>query len=167
MVFVGMHSIQGDGGEAYGAGLRAGLLAGGYGFGRYSFNGEMVIDWANPDPPTGTEVTQFMGDLAFSPLYHAPAGPIELVVGPKFGLWYMYGHTSTPLGSVTATSNGWTLGLNAGLLYPATPGMAAGLLLSYQLRDPTEVCVSSNNAKLCQGSGDAGHVIAFNAAMMF
>lgn len=167
MPFIGMHSVRGDAGQGYDAGLRVGLLAGGYAFGKFSFNGEIVLDWANPSQP-GADVTSFTGDAAFSPLYHHSLGKIELIVGPKLGYFYSYAHTEVPiLGATNTTGRGLTLGLNAGALVAATPSVAFGLLLSYQFRDPSEVCATARNIKTCQGEVDASHILGFNAAILF
>lgn len=167
MPFLGLHSIRGDEGESFDVGLRVGMLLGGYAFERFSFNGEIALDWANPDEPLGTDIIQFMGDLAFSPLFHAPLGPVELIVGPKLGLFYLYNHADLPfLGSVTTTANGWTYGLNLGVMIPLSRAVSGGLLLAYQIRNPSEVCLSMNDDEVC-GDGDSAGILAVNAALLF
>jgi hypothetical protein len=172
MPFFGMHTVQGDGGKNFGPGPRIGILGGGYLREQVSLNAEVALDWTNPNV-SGADIKMFVGDLALSPLFHYRRPEIELVVGPKLGLFYGYAYIdSSFFGGSTSTARGWTAGLNAAALFPISGSASAGLLFNYQARELTENCVTAMNRKLCSSSANgaqfsATHFISITGAFLF
>src|SRR5262252_8181453 len=86
--FLGMNSIAGDAGKAYGVGFRFGSLFGGRFAQNWSVNGEVVLDFLNPNSTQGVDTSGWNGDFAVAPLYHYPLAQVELVAGPSVGTFF-------------------------------------------------------------------------------
>jgi hypothetical protein len=168
MPFIGVHSFQGDNFKDASAGLRLGTLLGGFVNPNLSLNGEITLDFVNPDTQSGVDVTAVMVDLAFSPLFHAPAGAVEFVIGPKLG-FFNYSVELTYEGETgKGSANGSLYGVNAGLLFPVGK-FSMGGLLSFTGRHPTKVCTTEpGKSEQCgDASGDDYKVLGFTLAAMF
>lgn len=174
--FIGVQTLQGDSGENMEPGLRLGILGGGYLTPRISLGVEVALDWMNPGAPLDRgDYVHFMGSASVSPLYHLPLaqGAAEFVFGPKLGIWYTYQYMRAPavfgttFPSVTGTGYGPVLGLNAGFFLPVSAKTATGFVISYEFRDISESCATTNDFKVCSDRGDGFHVLSFHAALMF
>jgi hypothetical protein len=169
MPYLGAHSYRNGDASAYDAGLRLGSLIGGRINDIFSLNGEMTIDVSNRnDVPSGTDYQEWNLNVAFSPLLQIPAGGVELVFGPKLGLFFLNIEQSDSGSTAEVDVTGWLAGLNAGLLFPVSPTTSLGLLVSYQLLWAESACVRSGSAEFCDSvSSDAAEVLALSGAVIF
>jgi hypothetical protein len=51
-------------------------------------------------------------------------------------------------------------------MIPLSRAVSGGVLLAYQIRNPSEVCVSTNGGEACD-DGDSAGILAVNAALLF
>src|SRR5262245_15066346 len=170
--YIGIESHQGDSGEALNTGFILGALLGGRINPQFSINGELRFDVLNPkgSPPAGTDETALEFDLAFSPLFHAPLGAGEFVIGPKLGAFAAadtptYGGTEVqPIGA-----SGYVVGFNTGAFFDVSPGVALGGMISFSIRDATKVCLKYGGVEQCDSTTnyDAEKVLGFHAGALF
>jgi hypothetical protein len=169
MGFLGFHAFQGDTGEGLSPGLRLGGLLGFYASPVFSLNGELTLDFLNIDsssPYNGATGVRAL--LALSPLYHVPAGNVELVIGPKFGGW---GTTlSDDNSGASISARGYVLGLNAGV-FARAGNINLGGLFSFEAGFPTSICFDDGLGDACHSATgsekDADKIVAFNGAILF
>lgn len=150
LLSLGTNVFVGEGSEGVSPGFRVGAFLGGRVSDGITANAELAIDYVNLDTPSEVSATEFMFDLTFSPLLHAgSAGEAQLVLGPRFGLFYITASASRAGSSASESGWGLVLGANAGLLVPA--GQARlGILGSFGARDPMSLCLSGTGfAKQC------------------
>jgi len=149
--FLGMNSITGDAGKAYGVGFRFGSLLGFRFAQNWSMSGEVVLDVLNTNSTPGQDTSGWNGDFALAPLYHYPLPQVELVAGPSVGAYFQLGRITNDVMSATTWGYGWTIGANAGAFIPLRNRKALGVLLNFIVHEPfkqcydagTEVCVTS------------------------
>ena len=154
----GIHSIQGDAGQSKGPGLRLGLMAGSRMGENWSLNVGFAFDKVNWDVPNASD---YVFDLGFNPLLHFPNGKLEIVAGPVLGVFLDKG---SALAADTWTY-GWTLGANAGLLFPVGSKVRLGGLVNFFLRNPIKACVTANGNDTCLSSGlSSPKVLALSVA---
>ena len=169
MGFLGIQAFQGDTGVGLSPGLRLGGLLGFYATPMFSLNGELTLDFLNLDSSAGySGATGVRALLALSPLFHFPAGNLELVVGPKFGGW---GTTISDNNSTTsASARGYVFGVNAGL-FARAGNVNLGGLFSFEAGIPTSICFDTGGGEVCHSATgseqDADKIVAFNGAILF
>jgi hypothetical protein len=153
--FVGLHSFQNDDAKNLDAGLRVGVLVGGRINEMLSIGGQAALDVVNPkNVPSGEDVTAWQLHVALSPLLHAQTGPIEIVLGPKLGFFFLHEDISGSLGSGSESIHGWLYGANLGAFAAANAKVSIGGLLSFDFEKATEACFTvSGQAEMCSSSG--------------
>jgi hypothetical protein len=166
---IGMNSFQGDAGSNLGPGLRVGVLVGSRMAENWSLNVGADFDIANVNAPAGSSVSAYFLDIGFNPLIHLPLPKLELVAGPVVGTWAEYGHSSAFALSVDSWSYGWTIGANAGLLFPVGAHTEVGGLVSFLLREPLKVCdsASSGTDRCFSDNLQSAKTLALALAAMF
>ena len=109
-------------------------------------------------------------DLAFSPLFHAPIGTGEFVIGPKLGAFaaadtLTYGGTEVQ----TISASGYVVGFNTGVFFDVSPAVALGGMISFSIRDATKVCVKYGGVESCDSTTNynSEKVLGFHAGAMF
>ena len=166
--FLGIHSFQGNTGEGLSPGLRLGGLLGVYVSPVFSLNGELALDFLNiDDTSVASSSTAVRAVIAFSPLYHLPAGNVELVVGPKFGGWA----TTVSYDDNTSQSlSGYVIGANVGAFVRAG-NVNVGGLASFEAAVPTRACVDVGFGEDCTSINGADRdtqtVLALTGAILF
>ncbi len=150
-------------------GLRLGAILGGRVNETFSINGEVSGDVVDVDAPAGVSASEYMGTVAFSPLFHLTTPSVDLVAGPKLGLWYLTAHLSDSYQSVDITERGWTLGLNLGVFFPVNDTTSLGMLFSLATAEPTKACVSgSSYPERCITDGFTnGQILGLTFAALF
>ena len=150
---IGINSIQGDSGRSTGPGLRVGLLAGSRLAELLSLNVGFAFDIVNLDVPAGADAGRYVLDIGFNPLFHFPLQSLEIVAGPLGGAFVDYGSVGGGGLSVDTWAYGWTAGANAGVLFPVGSKVRLGGLANFHLRNPLNVCVTSNAGDTCSSNG--------------
>ena len=145
---VGVHSIQGDAGQSKGPGLRLGLMAGSRMGEAWSLNVGFAFDKVNWDVPNASD---YVFDLGFNPLFHFPNGKLEIVAGPVLGVFLDKGAVEAGTLVTDTWTYGWTLGANAGLLFPVGSKARVGGLLNFFLRNPIKACITGADMCLSEG----------------
>ena len=172
--YMGAESHTGQTGADYDAGFIIGTLIGGRLNPSFSLNGELRIDVLSlKGAPSGTkwQATEF--DFAFSPLFHAQFPTGEFVVEPKLGIFGYEEHDSTSgLETRKQTWTGVTYGVNAGVFLAVSRFMSLGGMLSYTVRDPSDVCTTDETVAFptehCTSANyRAENVLGFHAAALF
>jgi hypothetical protein len=155
--YIGVHTHTGNTGEGLDPGLTIGALLGGRLNQSFSLNGELRIDFLNVD---NSDANIVQADVAFSPLFHAPVSPTaEFVVGPKIGGYGLAGDAA----GVDYSESGLSAGFNAGMFFAVSPTTSLGGMLSFTIRDPSEVCQSAAGYEYClSGSFPSYKVLSFN-----
>src|SRR5262249_45008825 len=111
MPYAGIHSYQSQDASNYDPGARVGALIGGRIGDIASLNGELSVNISNLHGiPSGTSYSQTNVIFAFSPLFQIPAGSVEVVLGPKAGIFVMETSVSSSGVSVSENVEGWILG---------------------------------------------------------
>jgi hypothetical protein len=150
--FLGMNSIAGDAGKAYGVGFRFGSLLGFRFAKNWSMSGEVVLDVLNTNSTPGLDTSGWNGDFALAPLYHYPLPQVELVAGPSIGTFFQLGRVTNNVMSATTWGYGWTIGANAGAFVPLHNRKALGLLLNFIVHEPLKSCFDAGS-EVCTTSG--------------
>jgi hypothetical protein len=167
MPSLGLNSFQGNQAENVGIGLRAGLFAGSRLSELVSLNVGFAFDTVNFDSVPGAEASEYMLDIGFNPLFHFPLEKVELLVGPAAGTFLMYGSGSAIGTSFDTWAYGWTIGGNAGVLFPVGKAKLGGLF-NLHVRNPMKLCVTANGSDSCQSDNlTAAKALAFSFAAMF
>lgn len=150
---IGINSFQGDSGRNTGPGLRLGLLAGSRMTEHFSLNVGFAFDIANLDAAPGVNASRYVFDIGFNPLFHFPLQSLDIVAGPLAGVFVDHGSLGGAAPSVATWAYGWTVGANAGILFPVGAKVRLGGLANFYLRNPLNVCVTANGADTCSSSG--------------
>ena len=150
--FLGMNSIAGEIGKGYGVGFRFGSLFGGRFAKNWSVDGEIVLDFLNPNSSPALDLSGWNGDLAVAPLYHYPLPQVELVAGPSVGTFFQLGRAKNSSMSETIWSYGWTIGANAGAFVPLHDRKSLGVLFNFILHEPLKGCTDAGK-EMCFTSG--------------
>jgi len=169
--YLGVHAYQNRAASAYFPGLRIGGLFGGRVIDLLSLNWELTFDVSNVDsPPSMTGVSEWAFDFAFSPMVHLPAGPAELLLGPKLGVFWVRGtiNNSSYLNE-TRQGTGLVGGINAGAFMHVSASTSIGVLLSFELRKIEHACnVNPDEIALCSLARDtSAKVVGLTAAALF
>jgi len=160
---IGINSFQGDSGRGTAPGLRLGLLAGSRLTELLSLNVGFAFDIANLDAPPGGDASRYVFDTGFNPLFHVPLQNLEFVAGPLAGVFVDYASIGGGGLSVDTWAYGWTVGANAGLLFPVGTKVRLGGLANFYLRNPLKVCVMDT----CASEGlDSVKTLALSFAAM-
>jgi hypothetical protein len=171
MPFVGIHAIEGSNGAHTDPGLRAGVLLGGRVGSMFSINGELNFDLVNVnDLPPGESFVSAKAVLSVSPLLHVHEGPLEMVLGPKLGL-FGFAYSEAPAGGETASGHGsgFAVGLNAGAFASVSRHMSVGGLISFESLSVRQSCFTpAGSAENCKANpGPADPVLGITGAMLF
>ena len=152
-------------------GARAGAILGLRLHPAFSLNGEISLDVLNfRDVPSGQKMGGGAFALSASPLFHLFAPTVEVVFGPRVGVWGE-GISRKVNGVETIFSvSGFLLGLNAGLFFPVRRCLSVGGLVTLDTRrfgrtctrnaDGVEACSEDNLPKSLTN-------LTVNFAMMF
>jgi len=158
---IGVHSIQGDGGEGTGPGLRVGLMGGQRVIELLSLNVSLVYDRANIDTP---QASGNAFDIGFSPLFHFPLEKLEIVAGPVAGIFLNQLTFGT---SSDAWSYGWTAGANAGAMFQVGSRVHLGGILNFSLHNAFKSCTTTNGLDICVTENiPSGKVLGVSFAAM-
>jgi hypothetical protein len=166
--YLGLNFPVGDGSDYYSTGFRMGALLGGYLGSHFSLNGELSIDFLNPD--TSVDVTNVLLNIGLSPLFHFGPPRLDIVFGPRLG--YFVDSMSYSGGSqdITQSVKGFAYGFNTGAFFQLGRIWLGGLL-SLTLHDPSEYCVSDYSTgydEECRDAdGDAFKLMTLNGAILF
>ena len=153
-------------------GFRLGGMLGFYLTPFLSLNGELGFDVLNfSDSAIDNNVTGVRLVAAFSPLFHAPSGNIELVVGPKLGGWFT-AISDNGTNSNSLTASGGLVGINAGLFARIGGGrMSIGGLATFEAAWTSQVCVDVDGNHSCAdpvgSERDADKVFSVTGALLF
>jgi hypothetical protein len=168
--YAGVHSYQHSEATGHGPGLRIGMLVGGRVNDAVSLNAETTYDRSNVSIQGASDLSytthEWVLDTVFSPLFRLPAGSLELVLGPKFGLFIISSQTPTSMAQVL----GYTLGANVGLFMPVSPATSFGALLSLGLRQAIQQCPTLAGTSVSCGAVNTdgfAQVVGLSAAAMF
>lgn len=157
MPFVGFQGHQGESSQYVGIGARTGAVIGAYLGSFFSLNGQIDLDVLNINSPTDMngvtpEVVAVDVTLAFSPFFHADAGPVELAIGPKLGFW-RGGWTQTTGGEPDGSGNvgGLVWGANAGVFFPVKT-LGLGVLTALHRNTMSSSCFTPpGGSETCTG----------------
>ncbi len=164
--YVGMHSYQHAQASDYVPGLRLGGFIGGRFNDTASLNLEVTFDYSNVSGlPAPLMVREWVLDFVVSPLFRVPTRSLELVLGPKAGLF---------VSESTADAGrkyGYVLGVNAGFFMPVSRTTSLGLLLSLGWKHTLGGCaiVGGGSITSCGIARDSGFasVLGLTAGAMF
>lgn len=164
---IGVNSFQGDGAHGTGPGLRLGLLMGSRLNEHVSVNVGFAFDIANLDAPPGVDASRYVFDIGFNPLFHFPLQSLDIVAGPLAGVFVDHGSLGGLAPSVETWAYGWTIGANAGLLFPVGAKARLGGLANFYLRNPLNVCATTNGGDSCSSTGvDSVKTLALSFAAL-
>ena len=136
MPFIGLQSIQNDNSNT-GPGLRVGGVLGGRMADQFSFNGELLFDlWNISNVPAGVSESAYVAQVAAAPLFHLQASPtVEVVIGPKLGLFFAHASASGSTGAITVSgsesSEGLLVGANLGAFFRVADALSVGGLINF------------------------------------
>jgi hypothetical protein len=149
---IGVNSFQGDSGRGTGPGLRLGLLAGSRMTELLSLNVGFAFDFVNVDTGPGVDESRYVFDIGFNPLFHFPMPKLDIVAGPLAGVFVSY-DTIGGGQSIDTWAYGWTIGANAGVLFPVGSKVRLGGLANFYLRNPIKICVTAGGNDTCASNG--------------
>jgi len=162
---IGINSFQGDSGQNTGPGLRLGLLAGSRLTELLSLNIGFAFDFVNADVPAGVSASQYAFDVGFNPLFHFPLEKLEIVAGPLAGVFVDYASLGIGGGpSMEVWTYGWTIGANAGVMFPVGAKVRLGGLANFYLRNPIKSCLVGGD--MCVDGADSIKTLALSFAAM-
>lgn len=147
---VGINSIMGDAGQNTGVGLRVGLLAGSRIAEHFSANVGLAFDKVTVNGPMASD---YVFDFGFNPLLHFPLEKLEIVAGPVLGVFVDKLAVGSGSFAVDTWAYGWTLGANAGLLFPVGSTVRLGGLVNLFVRNPIKACATANGNDMCVSEG--------------
>jgi len=169
--YAGLHAHEGTTGQDRDAGFRIGSLLGYRMNGQFSLNAELTIDFLNiVNQPAGTSAEGAEIDLALSPLFHFDAGALEVVIGPKLGIWGGAVDTKDDFGTVQDSASGLVVGGNLGAFLPLGNGASLGGLVSFVVRTVSNTCTKPDGGgQKCMDTphADSEKVLGITAAALF
>jgi len=170
--YLGTHSYQSATARAYFPGFRFGTLIGGRVNEQLSLNWELTFDISNIDTaPAAPSSSEFAFDFAFSPLIHIPAGPAEILLGPKLGVFWVSTdvHQNASYTSQSHQGTGILGGITAGTFMAVSSTVSLGVLLSGEIRKLEHACtVNAGEVALCDlARDDSATIIGLTAAAIF
>lgn len=169
MPSLGIHSFQNESAKTD-PGFRTGALLGGRVAEVLSINGEAVLDVLNPsNVPDGVSVSAIQFHAALSPLVHARAEGLELVAGPKLGLFALSSTSSGFGDSIEEFARGWLVGFNLGVFGALTDTLSIGGRLSFDVEYADKYCANVNNSgERCQSveSDTSAKVLGLGVALL-
>ena len=131
----------------------------------FSLDGELNLSVVqfNGQNGTSSDATGFLFDYALSPLFHVGAPNLEFVVGPKLGR-FDYSLSDGSYSQSVTGSNGWSYGVNVGVLVPLRT-MAIGGLATYTSYHATQICDLTCHAR--DSSAGDFQVVGLAFAMLY
>ena len=164
--YVGLHSYQNQDASYYGPGLRVGSLFGGRLGNLVSINGEVTFDRANINAVFPLQ--QWFFRTSLSPLLHLAAGPVELGLGPKLGIYSVSTSQSDTSLTIKTASSGYSTGINAGVFAALSAQTSIGGLLSFDVMWSTRTCaLSLGGTAPCGSTEDVGKVVGLSGGVLF
>jgi hypothetical protein len=170
MPYGGIHSYQNREASSVDPGARFGTFLGGRINDLASLNAELTVDITNADtPPSTTDFSEYLFSFTFSPLFQIPAGGVEVVIGPKVGLFLLRAEQNTPTSTTSLEGTGFVAGINTGLFVPVSPSTSIGAMLAFELKEIESFCVNSGSGSICDSATNAPTVklIALSAGALF
>ena len=166
--YFGVHTYQNREASAYGPGLRFGSLIGGRLNDRLSLNANVTVDVSNV-ASSGSGFREYAVALAFTPLLQIPARPLEIVVGPKAGLFVMDTEITTMGFTISASQQGVLFGIDTGVFLPVSATTSMGVMLAFELRRANDPCVGISQGGLCTSGNANGlaSIVGMTAAVLF
>jgi len=169
--YLGLHAHEGTTGQDQDVGFRIGSLLGYRMNGQFSLNAELAIDFLNiVNQPARTHASGAEVDLALSPLFHFDAGALELVLGPKLGIWGGVVDTKDDSGTFQSSDTGLVVGGNVGAFLPLGNGASMGGLVSFVVRTVSHTCAKPDGgSQTCMDTphADSEKVLGVTAAALF
>jgi hypothetical protein len=155
--------------DNFGVGFRTGVVAGYQLNPSISLNGELLIDVPNQkNAPADQTLALF--NIGFSPFFHLPAGPVELVLGPKLGFAVLTREIKYSTSKTEDSLSSYDLGTNFGFFFPLGKSTSIGGMITLDLQSPIESCHKINGGnETCtkDNLGDSQKVFGTMAAMLF
>ena len=171
MPYVGLHSYNGESWRDFDAGLRVGGLLGARLSELASLNGQLNLDFMNPNEVMGVDINATIASVTIAPLLHMRAAPnVELVLGPKLGGFYYSLDASTGSLRLDGSARGWVAGAQAGMFFAVNPSAFVGVLFSYTHLDSTHSCFrQTGTSEICTDDpdGDNPEVIGVTLSALF
>jgi hypothetical protein len=167
--YLGVHSLVGGKSDNFGVGFRTGVVAGYQLNPSISLNGELLIDVPNQKNAPNDQ-TMALLNIGFSPFFHLPAGPVELVLGPKLGLAVLSREIKYSTSKTQDSYSYYDLGTNFGVFFPLGKSMSIGGLITLDVQSPFKSCHKLNDgAQTCieDNLGDSQKVFGTMAALLF
>jgi hypothetical protein len=148
MPYFSLNAVVGGASGGYSPGFHLGGLLGGHIGPVFSLSGEMALDIMSPTIG-GTEVSF---DFGLSPLFHFGIPQVELLIGPKLGVFDFGGWSNRSGSSASYSGSGFVYGLTAGVFLPVGR-VALGGLFSYTHHSFSDSpCGSSDSSGKCNYS---------------
>src|SRR4029079_18349259 len=117
--------------------------------------------------PGGPPPSRYVLDVGFNPLFHFPLEKLDIVAGPLAGAFVDHGSVGAPPRAVDTWAYGWTVGANAGVLFPVGARARLGGLANFYLRNPLNVCATTNGGDSCSSTGvDSVKTLALSFAAL-
>lgn len=145
--------MNGDSAAYFGADLRVGGMVGWRITPAFSLEIELLFDRTRPQPPLAP-VDAWTRELALLPLFHDCRDGVELIIGPKLGLWRNSDQVLSWRATLDDPEHGWTMGADAGLIVHTPLGLGIGALVQMELRSAWNV-------------HDTEGILGFSAAVLF
>lgn len=166
--YFGVHTYQNGEASDYDPGLRFGSFLGARLNDRISLNADLTVDISNAGRAGGA-FREYSIALAFAPMLQLPARLLEIVVGPKAGLFIL--NTETTSGGVTygGTQPGVVFGIDTGVFLSVSPTTSMGVLLAFELRQANDDCQNNFQVALCASGAARGlaSVVGLTVAVLF
>ena len=113
---------------------------------RFALNGELTFNLSNVNGVL-SGFREYSIDLAVAPLFQLPAGSVEIVLGPKLGIFVVDSENPATGVGTSTTQNGIIVGVSAGVFVPVSAATSMGVLLAFELRRTYEVCYNDSDRK--------------------
>jgi hypothetical protein len=166
--YFGVHTYQNSEASAYDPGLRFGSLLGGRLNDRLSLNADLTVDISNAGRAGGA-FREYSIALSFAPMLQLPARLLEIVVGPKVGLFILNTETTSGGGRFGGTQPGVVFGIDAGVFLSVSPTTSMGVLLAFEFRQANDACETTFQVGLCASGAASGlaSIVGLTAAVLF
>jgi len=171
--YLGISSFRGETADLghRSVGARAGAILGFRLHPAFSLNGELSLDVLNfRDVPSGQKMDGGAFAFSASPLFHLFAPTVELVFGPRVGVWAEGITRRVNDLETTFSANGFLLGLNGGLFFPVRRCLSVGGLVTLDMRLFSRTCTkNADGSKICSEDNVPRALtnLTFNFAVMF
>ena len=166
MPYIGFATPVGTTRDRYDTCLRIGSFLGWHLSRNFSINSELTLDFVNPNGAS-LEVSNVDLDISLSPLFHLVVGHLDLVAGPKIGL---FEETESHTSNGESYNDGYTgvmFGGNVGVL-AGIRKIAVGALFSYTGRHYTSQCETVGGAVHgCNAASGTFQTVSLSGVILF